>query len=303
MAQLNFDATQVEPDTGFDTVPGGWYNVAMDESDLKPTKDGAGTFLQSRFNILDGQYRGRKLFTRLNIRNANAQAQEIALRQLSAIGHAVGVLHIADSQQLHGLPLKVKVKIRKGDDNYEDQNEIISYKNINEPVETVAGTAAAPAGGAPAMPAGFGTPPAIGAPAAPAGFGAPPPAAPVAHDPLAAAVADGWIKHPDAAGYHYKGQDVKTDDEVAAMYPAPAAAPAAPAAPFAQPPMATLPQADPANPFGGAATQPWNGGAAPEAGAPAPAAGAPTAPDPHPEAAANAAAAPPPWANQGAPAA
>jgi hypothetical protein len=95
MAQLNFDATQVEPDTGFDTVPAGWYNVSMDESDLKPTKDGAGTYLQARFNILDGQYRGRKLFTRLNIRNANAQAQEIALRQLSAIGHAVGVPGLA----------------------------------------------------------------------------------------------------------------------------------------------------------------------------------------------------------------
>ncbi|MBS90817.1 DUF669 domain-containing protein, partial [Sphingobium sp.] len=156
MAQLNFDATQVEPDTGFDVIPAGWYNAKMDESEIKPTKDGAGSYLQVRFAVIDGQYANRKLFARLNIKNANATAQEIALKQLSAIGHAVGVLHIANSEQLHGIPLKIKVKIRKGDDNYEDQNEIISYKNINEAVETVgAGAAAAPAAGG--VPAGFGT--------------------------------------------------------------------------------------------------------------------------------------------------
>ncbi len=112
MAQLNFDATQVEPDAGFDTIPAGWYNVKMDESELKPTKDGTGTYLQVRFTVIDGQYANRKLFARLNIKNANATTQEIALKQLSAIGHAVGVLHIANSEQLHGIPLKVKVKIR-----------------------------------------------------------------------------------------------------------------------------------------------------------------------------------------------
>ena len=44
---------------------------------------------------------------------------------------------------------RFEVRWRKGDDNYEDQNEIIVYKNINEPVETVGG-GGAPAGGAPA---------------------------------------------------------------------------------------------------------------------------------------------------------
>lgn len=275
MAQLNFDATQVEPDTGFDTVPAGWYNVSADESDLKPTKDGAGTYLQMRFNVLDGQYRGRKLFARLNIRNANAQAQEIALRQLSAIGHAVGVLHIQDSQQLHGLPLKVKVKVRKGDGEYEDSNEIISYKNINEPVETVGSAPAA------AAPAGFAPPPqGFAPPAAPAGFAQPPAQAPAA--PAAAPAPQPWAQPPAAAA------------------PAPVAE--APQ-PWAQPPMAAAPapQADPSNPFAGA-PQGWNGGAAPAPGAPAaaaPAAGPATAAAQDPAVAAQLAAAgqsAPPWA-------
>ena len=178
MAQLNFDATQVAPDTGYDIVPAGWYNVAMDESEIKPTKNSDQTgdfFLQCRFNILDGQYHGRKLFARLNLKNSGPngpQTMEIAYKQLSAIAHAVGVLHVQDSAQLHGLPLKVKVKIRKDTTGqYEDQNDITSYKNINEPVDMAGGGNAPQQGGfaPPSAPAGMGAP--AGAP--PAGWGAP----------------------------------------------------------------------------------------------------------------------------------
>jgi hypothetical protein len=88
--------------------------------------------------------------------------------------------------------------------------------------EQAFGTGAAGAAAAP--PAPTPTPPPPPAPAAPAA-----PAA--AHDPLAAAVADGWIKHPTSPGYHYKGQDVLTDADLAARYPAAPAAPSPPPAP------------------------------------------------------------------------
>lgn len=285
MAQLNFDATQVEPDTGIDVVPAGWYNVMMDESDTKPTKDGAGTYLQCRFNIMDGQFRGRKVWCRLNIRNSNAQAQEIALRQLSAIGHAVGVLHIQDSQQLHGIPLKVKVKIRKGDDNYEDQNEIIAYRNINEVVDT--GAAAPAAGG---VPAGFGAPPAQ----APAGFA--PQTAPAQPPVQTAPPAQPWAQPAAAPAQAAPAQE-------------------APAQPWAQPPVAAAMAQDPSNPFNAQPpaqppaqaaptaepAAPWNGGAAPAPGTAAPAAAAQAPADSPALAAAveQAQSAAPPWAQQG----
>ena len=53
---------------------------------------------------------------------------------------------------------------------------------------------------------------------------------------LAAAQADGWIAHPDAPGYHYKGQEVVADADLAARYPAAPAVEAAPSAPPAPPP-------------------------------------------------------------------
>lgn len=262
-SDLNFDATTVAPDAGIgDPLPTGWYNMAMDESEMKPTNDGTGAYLKVRFTVLDGQYQGRKVWEQLNLRNNNAQTVEIAQKQLSAICHAVGVLKPAKSEELHNLPLKIRVGQKKAEGGYDAGNRIMAYKNINEQVDVAggdAGAAAFGAGAAPAQPwtqgaaaAVAGAPPVDSAP--PAQPWAPPvaaeaapvvptapaapevPAAPAAvHDPLAAAVADGWIKHPSAAGYHYKGQEVKTDGDVAALYPAPAAAPVAPGAPPAPP--------------------------------------------------------------------
>jgi hypothetical protein len=138
MAQLNFDAAGVAPNTGQpDPIPAGWYNAAIDESEMKPTKDGAGTYLQVRYSVLDGQYAGRKVYDRLNLRNSNPQAQEIAYGTLSAICHATGVIQVADSQQFHGIPLKIKVKVSPADGRYEASNEVKGVASINEQVAGV----------------------------------------------------------------------------------------------------------------------------------------------------------------------
>ena len=207
MASLNFDATTVQPDTGFELLPAGWYNAMIDESGINPTKDGVGAYLQLRFSVIDGQYQGRKVFARLNIRNANQTAQEIAYKQLSAIAHSVGVLQVQDSSQLHGIPLKIRVRIRKDPSGqYEDQNEINGYKNINEAVQGQAAAFAPAAPAMPAAPAGFAPVAPVAAPVAPAPQAAPQPAfaapaapqpwaqpaAPVAPAPQAAPVAAPW---------------------------------------------------------------------------------------------------------------
>lgn len=127
MTQLNFNATQVEPQQAFQPIPAGWYTVMMTGSEMKPTKDKTGSYLACEFTVIDGQYAKRKLFTNLNLQNQNPVAVEIAQQQLSAICHAVGVLVVQDSQQLHGRPLMVKVKL-ENDPKYGDSNSISGYK-------------------------------------------------------------------------------------------------------------------------------------------------------------------------------
>jgi hypothetical protein len=137
-------------------LPDGWYVVNAIASELKPTKDGTGAYLEMTLKVLEPPHAGRQLFYRLNIKNNNPVAQEIAYKQLSAICHAVGVLQVEDSAQLHGLPFKVKVTIRKDETGkYDPSNEIKAVKSVNEQgaapaLATAAGTNAAPAWVAPA---------------------------------------------------------------------------------------------------------------------------------------------------------
>jgi hypothetical protein len=109
MVALNFDARTVEPSVGFDPVPAGWYQVMIDESGpMTPAKSNPQhAFLPLRFTIVDGQYKNKKLFARLNLVNGNEKAVQIAKSELSAIAHAVGVLVVEQSEQLHGKPLWV----------------------------------------------------------------------------------------------------------------------------------------------------------------------------------------------------
>lgn len=180
MANFSFDATTVEPDSGMSPIPAGSYIAQAIESEIKPTKNGTGQYVQFTWKVLDGQYKGRLIFDRINVKNANQVAEQIGQKQLSALCHAAGVLRLQDTMQLHNRPVKVRVVMRK-DDQYGDSNEVKGY----EPAGVVgamppaapapfAQPAAAPAYAAPAQPA---PPPQWGAPApaaAPAAASAPP---------------------------------------------------------------------------------------------------------------------------------
>ena len=128
MADLNgFNANEVEPTTTFDPIPAGKYIAAITESEMKATKTGNGSYLQLTFTILEGEYKNRVLWARLNLNNPNATAVKIARGELSAICRAVGVLQPRDSVDLHNLPLVVTVKCKKRDDTGELTNEIKGY--------------------------------------------------------------------------------------------------------------------------------------------------------------------------------
>jgi len=128
MANLNgFNATEVEPTTSFEPLPAGKYLAAITESEMKPTKSGSGSYLQLTFTILEGEYKNRVLWARLNLNNPNATAVKIARSELSAICHAVGVMQPRDSVDLHNLPLMITIKLKKRDDTGELTNEIKGY--------------------------------------------------------------------------------------------------------------------------------------------------------------------------------
>jgi len=128
MANLNgFNANDVEPTTNFEPIPAGKYLAAITESEMKPTKSGTGSYLQLTFTILEGEYKNRVLWARLNLNNPNATAVKIAYSELSAICRAIGVMQPRDSVELHNLPLVITVKVKKREDTGELTNEVKGY--------------------------------------------------------------------------------------------------------------------------------------------------------------------------------
>lgn len=186
MAFLNeaFDATTVEPSTGsasYPLIPAGKYQAEIIQSEIRPTKNGDGQLVWLEFGINDGEYAGFKFETRLNIVNANPQAVEIAKRDLSAICHAVGVMNVSDTEQLHFKPMLVTLKVQPAKP-YVDRsgieqpgtarNEVGKYEALGgapaqqpqtaptprpAPAAKTAAPAARPAAAPPAKPAPAGT--------------------------------------------------------------------------------------------------------------------------------------------------
>lgn len=129
MANLNgFNASEVEPNGNFEPIPAGRYLAAITESEMKPTKNGSGSYLQLTFTVIEGEHKGRVLWARLNLNNPNATAVKIAMSELSAVCHAVGVMQPRDSVDLHNLPLVIVVKLRKRPDTGEMTNEIKGFE-------------------------------------------------------------------------------------------------------------------------------------------------------------------------------
>ena len=129
MAILNFNANEVEPSKAFDPIPAGKYIAVITDSEMKETRAGTGRYLQLEFEITDGEYAGRKLWSRLNIENQNAEAVRLARADLSAICRAVNVLTPSDSIDLHNLPLVIKVHCRKDKNTGEITNDIRGYES------------------------------------------------------------------------------------------------------------------------------------------------------------------------------
>lgn len=137
MATINFNANEVAPSVAFEAIPAGKYTTVITDSDMKDTRSGNGRYLQLEFEIIEGEYKGRKLWSRLNIENEKPETVRFARADLSAICHAVNVPQPRDSVELHNIPLVVTVKCRKTPDG-EIVNDLKGYEAVSRPVVNAA---------------------------------------------------------------------------------------------------------------------------------------------------------------------
>ena len=144
MADLggSFKQSEVE-DSGFDALPAGEYRALIADSVVKPTKKG-GKLVEIKWQILDGTYKNRIVFDRVNWENANPVAQNIGRQQLKRIAKAVGAPEeFRDSSVLHLKPCLITLEV--GEYNGNPNNEVKGYKAClpgSQPAATPSATSA-----------------------------------------------------------------------------------------------------------------------------------------------------------------
>jgi hypothetical protein len=113
----------------YEVLPTGWYTATITGAELKTTKAGTGQYIAIRYDITGPTHMGRIVFGNLNIRNPNPKAEEIGRQHLGEIMRAIGLAKVADTDELIGGQLSIKIDVRSSE-QYGEQNEVKAFKAI-----------------------------------------------------------------------------------------------------------------------------------------------------------------------------
>ena len=130
----SFDSSKHSDMNDFEPLPKGTYSAQIVKSEIKNTNAGTGKYIKLEIAVISGECKDRKIFANLNIENPNPQAVEIAQKELATLCRAVNVINLRDTNQLHGIPFMISVRIiadnRGGD--HPPKNDITGYSAYSE---------------------------------------------------------------------------------------------------------------------------------------------------------------------------
>ncbi len=148
MAKFGFDTSEVDVNErvgggNYDPIPEGDYTLQAVEADEKVTKDGTGTYINGKFEVVGGEHDGRLIWNVFNVNNKSEQAQRIGRQQLVAWATACGRPEADDTDKLIGKKFKATVEIQAGRNGYKDNNRIKVFLFDSESAPTTKAPAAA----------------------------------------------------------------------------------------------------------------------------------------------------------------
>jgi hypothetical protein len=118
-----FNASSI-PAPQYLPLPASQYLVHITHSEIRPTRDGRGQYLQLDLEVIEGLHTGRKLIERLNLFNSNPRTVQYAEQTLASICHAVGKVQVISSEELHHIPLIADVRVEPAKNGYDERNSV-----------------------------------------------------------------------------------------------------------------------------------------------------------------------------------
>lgn len=123
MAVLQMNLSGYEAQTGvFEPLPAGNYIVQITDSEVRESKAG-NPMVKWEFTVVDGDFSGRKVWDNMTLNN------EVSLKRLKSLAVAGGHPnpdYINDTEEMHGLFVKIRVKVEQ-QDGYGPQNNVSSF--------------------------------------------------------------------------------------------------------------------------------------------------------------------------------
>lgn len=134
MSWLNLEEVKEQK---FTAMSAGTYTVQVDKAETKNTKDNEGQYIEATFKVSEGDFKGRQLRHRFNIKNKSEMAQDIGLSQLKTFllcsGHSGK--NLEGVSELVGLKVQVVVHLKK-DMKGEMRPEIKYFQTLTETPKT-----------------------------------------------------------------------------------------------------------------------------------------------------------------------
>ncbi len=147
MAKFGFDTSEVDVNEqgggSYEPIPPGDYTLKALEATEKATRDGTGSYISVKFEVVGGEHDGRLLWNIFNVNNKSEVAQRIGRQQLVAWATACGKPDADDTDKLIEKKFRATVSIEKGTGNYKDSNRIRAF--LFEQPAAAPGKAPAPA--------------------------------------------------------------------------------------------------------------------------------------------------------------
>lgn len=130
------------PTNNYDAIPAGMYEATIANAEIKDSKSG-GKYINVRYDITGPAHIGRVVFGMITIANANPKAEEVGRQQLGELIRAIGLDKLADTDQLIGGSLILKLDVEESE-KYGSQNRVRGFRPSTKAKPTVAATTNTP---------------------------------------------------------------------------------------------------------------------------------------------------------------
>jgi len=123
---FTFNPSQAQELPSFGVIPKGEYVAIIENTESKQSKNGS-WYLSITWQIVEGQFSGRKIFQNLSLWSEDSTSKNIALSHLGGICNAISIQSCEETEVLHEKPMIIRVAIKPATNGYDEKNEVKGY--------------------------------------------------------------------------------------------------------------------------------------------------------------------------------